>query len=45
TFEAVLTLDVLTEQLVMPFEQHDEEILTALAAQAGVALENSRSAV
>jgi hypothetical protein len=44
TFEVALSLDVLTEQLVMPFDEHDEEILTALAAQAGVALENKRSA-
>lgn len=42
SFDVALSLDVLTEQLVMPFDDHDEEILTALAAQAGVALENSR---
>src|SRR5579862_3806048 len=42
TFEVALSLDVLTEQLVMPFDDHDEEILTALAAQAGVALKNRR---
>lgn len=44
SFDVALSLDVLTEQLVMPFDDHDEEILTALAAQAGVALENSRIA-
>ena len=43
SFDVALSLDVLTEQLVIPFDDHDEEILTALAAQAGVALENSRS--
>jgi GAF domain-containing protein len=39
TFDAALSLDVLSEEVVMPFDEHDEEILTALAAQAGVALE------
>lgn len=42
SFDMVLTLALLTEQLVIPFDEHDEEILTALAAQAGVVLENSR---
>jgi GAF domain-containing protein len=42
TFDVSLSLDVLSEQILMPFDEHDEEILTALAAQAGIALENSR---
>ncbi|HVA33902.1 MAG TPA: GAF domain-containing protein [Candidatus Baltobacteraceae bacterium] len=41
TFEAALSLDVLSEELIMPFDDHDEEIVTALAAQAGVVLENA----
>ncbi|MBV8490405.1 MAG: GAF domain-containing protein [Candidatus Eremiobacteraeota bacterium] len=43
SFDIVLTLALLTEQLVLPFDEHDEEILTALAAQAGVVLENTRA--
>ena len=42
TFEAVLPAGVLTTELVVPFDEHDEELLTALAAQAGVLLENAR---
>lgn len=38
TFDAALSLDVLSEQVVMPFDEHDEEVVTALAAQAGVVL-------
>lgn len=44
TFESELSLAVLTEQLVEPFDEHDEEILLALAAQAGVILEKLRPA-
>ncbi len=44
SFDVSLSIDVLTEQLVVPFDEHDEEILAALAAQAGVALENAHSA-
>ena len=38
SFSAELSLAVLAEQILMPFDQHDEDILTALAAQAGVIL-------
>jgi hypothetical protein len=41
TFDAALSLDVLSEEVVMPFDEHDEEIVTALAAQAGVALDGA----
>ena len=41
TFDLVLRAS-LTAQLVTPFDEHDEDILTALAAQAGVALDNAR---
>lgn len=42
TFDVPLSRDVLSEEILLPFDRHDEELLTALAAQAGVALENSR---
>ena len=42
SFDVVLTVGLLTEQLVVPFDEHDEEILMALAGQAGVVLENFR---
>lgn len=42
SFDAVLTLGVITEELVLPFDEHDEEIVIALAGQAGVILENAR---
>jgi hypothetical protein len=41
-FAAVLSNAALAKQIVMPFDGHDQEILTALAAQAGVVLENSQ---
>jgi GAF domain-containing protein len=42
SFDVVLTPGVLMDELVVPFDEHDEEILCALAAQAGVVLENTQ---
>ena len=43
TFDAALSLDVLSAEMILPFDEHDEEIVTALAAQAGVAFEAFRA--
>lgn len=42
SFDTRLTSPEYTVQVVEEFDAHDERIATALAAQAGVALENSR---
>lgn len=39
TFELVLVSETMTEEIVAPFDQHDEDLAVALAAQAGVVLE------
>ncbi|HLX26551.1 MAG TPA: GAF domain-containing protein, partial [Candidatus Cybelea sp.] len=38
-FDAVLGHGVVLEEVVMPFDEHDEEIVIALASQAGAVLE------
>ncbi len=40
-FDAVLDAPAAVDREVLPYEEHDLELISALAAQAGVAIENS----
>jgi HD-GYP domain-containing protein (c-di-GMP phosphodiesterase class II) len=42
SFDLILELPWHTEEVVTPFDDHDENILSALASQAAVAMENAR---
>ncbi|HEX8806963.1 MAG TPA: HD domain-containing phosphohydrolase, partial [Candidatus Aquilonibacter sp.] len=42
SFHTELQSPAHTEEMVQPFDQHDERLLTALASQAAVAMENAR---
>jgi HD-GYP domain-containing protein (c-di-GMP phosphodiesterase class II) len=42
SFTTALTSPAQTENVVSPFDEHEEQLLTALASQAAVAMENAR---
>jgi HD-GYP domain-containing protein (c-di-GMP phosphodiesterase class II) len=42
SFQTELESPAHTEEVVRPYDQHDERLLTALASQAAVAMENAR---
>jgi HD-GYP domain-containing protein (c-di-GMP phosphodiesterase class II) len=42
SFQTELESPAHTEEIVRPYDQHDERLLTALASQAAVAMENAR---